>query len=104
VIRHCVFLRLRAGAKPAELSRIFEGLAALTSDLSGASDFVGGQNIDVENKTPDFPAGFTIDFTDRAALMAYANSPDHRALGARLVALCDGGGDGISVFDLLVEP
>jgi hypothetical protein len=41
-----------------------------------------------------------VDFTDWAALAAYQDHPDHRRLGAALVAAAEGGLDGILVFDL----
>ena len=40
----------------------------------------------------------------KAALAAYQDHPDHKALGARLVANAKGGLDGILVFDLPFDP
>lgn len=100
MIRHCVFLNLRADADPNALADVLTGLAAVTDRLPGASDFISGPNRDFEDKSPDFPMGFTIDFTDADALHAYAADPEHQALGARLVAQCQGGAEGITVFDL----
>jgi hypothetical protein len=37
-------------------------------------------------------------------LAAYDAHPDHKAAGARLVALCTGGVAGLMVFDLEVAP
>ena len=39
------------------------------------------------------------DAADREAHLAYHRHPDHEAAGARLVQLCEGGLDGIMVFD-----
>ncbi|MEC3862906.1 Dabb family protein [Mesobacterium sp. TK19101] len=103
MIRHCVFLRLRPDADKDALDEVMQGLQALTRRLAGAGGFVCGPNADFEGKTPEYPAGFTIDFADAEALATYARDPDHRALGARLVALCDGGAAGITVYDLRVE-
>lgn len=100
MIRHCVYLRLRADADASELTDVMEGLGDLSGRLPGASGFFHGPNRDYELKSPDYPHGFTIDFTDQAALANYAQNPEHRALGARLVALCEGGADGIIVYDL----
>jgi hypothetical protein len=44
--------------------------------------------------------GFTVDFTDWAALAAYQDHPDHRRVGSALVAVAERGLDGILVFDL----
>lgn len=97
---HCVFLNLKPDASQHELVAVFKGLDALCQVLDGAKKFNAGPNVDIEMKSPDYDAGFVISFTDRAALSAYADHPTHKALGARLVALCNGGADGIMVFDL----
>jgi hypothetical protein len=44
--------------------------------------------------------GFTVDFADWAALAAYQDHPDHKRVGAALVAAALGGLDGLLVFDL----
>ena len=46
--------------------------------------------------------GFVVDFADWAAVQAYQNHPDHKAVGAEPVAAAEGGMDGILVFDLPV--
>lgn len=100
MIRHCVFLNLSDQADPNELAEVLTGLSQVCDRLPGASNFVSGPNRDFENKTPDYPMGFTVDFADPAALDMYAADPEHQAFGARLVALCRGGADGITVFDI----
>ena len=102
MIRHCVFLNLRADHDGGQLAATFYGLANLCARLTGASGFVGGPNRDFESKSQDFDTGFTIDFVDAPALETYAKDPEHQALGAQLVAQCVGGADGIIVFDLEV--
>jgi Stress responsive A/B Barrel Domain len=47
--------------------------------------------------------GFVADFSDWAALAAYQAHPDHKRVGAALVANAVGGLDGILVFDLPVK-
>ena len=42
-----------------------------------------------------------IRFADRLALATYADHPTHKALGARLCDLCEGGAGGIMVADLV---
>ena len=99
MIQHIVMLALPDGYDAAELALVMEGLAAL--DLPGFTGFHHGPNIDLENKTPDYPYGFICSFADQSALETYAADPGHQSLGSRLVALC-GGGDGIMVMDLVV--
>lgn len=100
MIRHCVMLRLAPDSDEQELAAVMQGLSDLVHRLDGCSGFFAGSNRDFEGKSPDFPFGFTFDVVDDAALSAYATHPDHIALGARLVALCDGGGAGIIVYDI----
>lgn len=98
MILHTVLCALAPDCDSAELADIMAGLGAL--DIDGFVGFSHGINVDAEGKTPRYPYGFQCTFIDRAALDRYAEDAGHRALGARLVALCEGGGDGILVSDI----
>ena len=98
MIQHIVMLRLKPDYEGAEFAAVMAGLARL--DIAGFDGFQHGPNHDVENKTPDHPYGFICRFDNLDALNLYASNPTHQALGARLCALCVGGGDGIMVMDL----
>lgn len=100
MIRHCVFLRLGPKTDAAELDKIMLGLEDVVRRLEGCSGFRAGPNRDYEGKSADYPYGFTLDAENAKALAAYAVDPAHQALGARLVALCSGGADGIMVYDI----
>ena len=100
MIRQCVFLKLKPKADVALLDKVMLDLSALVQRLEGCSGFRAGPNRDYENKTPEFPYGFTLDAVNAEALAAYAVDTEHQALGARLVDLCEGGADGITVFDI----
>lgn len=99
MIRHCVMLGLPDGHDAAELDTVMEKLNGLVERLPGSTGFAAGPNRDFEGKTAAYPFGFTIDFDSPEALAGYAGHPEHRALGARLVALC-GAAEKIVVFDL----
>ena len=47
--------------------------------------------------------GFTVEMESYAILEAYQAHPEHRAVGARLVAATEGGIDGILVLDIPVQ-
>ena len=102
MIRHCVMLILRENAQASELGAVMQGLGDLVDRLADCSGFCAGPNRDYELKSADFDYGFTLDASSPKALAAYAGHPEHQALGARLVALCKGGADGIVVFDIEV--
>ena len=97
MIIHCVFCAMPLGA---EARAVMAELEAFALGLPGVLAFDSGPNRDFEAKSPGFLHGFVIRFADEAARAAYAEHPTHKALGARLVALCEGGADGIMVFDL----
>lgn len=100
MILHSVFLNLRADAEPDEVADVMAGLASLVGHIDGFDDFAHGRNLDLEAKSPNHPYGFLCRFADRAALERYAADPRHAALGARLIALCNGLEEGIVVYDL----
>lgn len=100
MIAHCVFLRLSADADLAKLDQVMLGLDALTRSMPGAGPMVYGPNLDLEGKSEEYPYGFVIHFEDGSALAQYGTDPIHKTLGASLVSLCEGGTDGIVVYDL----
>ncbi|WP_299146917.1 Dabb family protein [uncultured Tateyamaria sp.] len=100
MIRHCVMLRLPDGVDVVALDKIMLSLGDLVDQLDGCSGFRAGPNRDYEGKSPGYTYGFTLDAKNPRALAAYAVHPDHQALGAQLVALCEGGADGIRVYDI----
>ncbi len=102
MILHAVLCALHPDHDVGELAAVMAGLAALP--LDGFTDFQHGPNIDAEGKSPGHPYGFICTFADRGALDRYATDPGHKALAARLVALCTGGGDGIVVYDIDAAP
>lgn len=101
MILHTVYLSLPEDADPSELAEIMVALAGLVDDIDGFNGFDHGPNIDAEGKSPEAHYGFLCTFSDRAALDRYADNPDHRALGGRLVDLC-GGADRIKVYDIQI--
>lgn len=103
MIRHLVALRFRADVPEVDKSVLFDDLAGLRKYLSGIADFQVRANISPEEKVVHgFRDLFWFDFEDPAARDAYLDDPEHKAVGARLVAALDGGTDGILVVDFEV--
>ncbi len=100
MIAHIVMMRLAPGHDAGELAAVMDGLGQVVARLPGAIAFEHGPNRDFENLSPGWDAGFICRFADAAALAVYAADPTHKALGARLVALCAGGVAGLMVIDL----
>ena len=102
MIRHIVLLDLAAGHDADALAQVMAGLDALRDRMAGFLGFAHGPNRHFEGTSPDCAYGFTCDFDGPATARAYLDHPDHRALWARLVALCNSGAAGITVVDLQV--
>lgn len=102
MILHCVFCKVRADTSDAAWQDVMCALSDLALSLTGCEGFEAGPNRDFERKTPEFQHGFVIRFGNAAALEHYAVHPEHKALGQTLCGMCEGGADGITVFDLEV--
>ena len=100
MIRHIVALRFRAGTPDAVKSAVFADLAGLQHSIPGVLAFHAGPNISVEPLSRGFDDVFWFDFRDAAVRDAYLVDPAHQAIGARIVALTEGGPEGVFVFDL----
>jgi hypothetical protein len=100
MIRHIVLVKFRPEVTEAAIAAIFADLAAIKAALPGVLDIHSGRSESPEQIERGYMHGFTVDFTDWAALAAYQDHPDHRRVGAALVAAAQGGIDGILVFDL----
>jgi len=100
MLKHCVFLNFKAHIAKAERLAVFHQLAGLVGEVEGTVDIHFGDNLDYENKSPEYSDGFIVTFTDRAAHLAYERHPQHVAAGGKLVEMCEGGHDGIIVFDI----
>ena len=98
-VRHVVLVRFAAGTEPAEIEAVFDALANLRAVVPGMLGFDAGRNISPEGLARGYTHGFVVDFADAAARDAYLAHPDHKVAGAALVALCEGGIDGVLVLD-----
>ena len=101
MIRHFVLLKARPDVTEAHIHSIFADLHTLK--LPGILAIHSGRSESPEQIERGYLHGFTVDFADWQALAAYQVHPDHKRVGAALVAAAQGGIDGILVFDLPVE-
>lgn len=100
MIRHIVLVRFRPDVSPEAIAAIFADLHAIQGKVPGLLSIASGRSESPEKIERGYLHGFTVDFADWAALEAYQIHPDHRRVGAALVAHAEGGLDGILVFDL----
>ncbi|CAG0999559.1 hypothetical protein RHIZO_02739 [Rhizobiaceae bacterium] len=100
MIRHIVLIRFRADATEEAILGLFAELHAIVGKVPGLLAIASGRSESPEKIERGYLHGFTVDFADWEALAAYQDHPDHRRVGAALVAHAQGGLDGILVFDL----
>ncbi len=104
MIRHIVLIRFNEDIAESEIADIWQDLHALNGRVPGLLAMHAGRSESPEKIERGYLHGFTVDFEDWEALAVYQAHPDHKRLGARLVANARGGIDGILVFDLPFEP
>ncbi|WP_374431172.1 Dabb family protein [Tabrizicola sp.] len=98
MIRHIVLLKARPEVSEVHIQSIFADLHSLK--LPGILAIHSGRSESPEKIERGYLHGFTVDFADWDALATYQAHPDHKRVGAALVAAAQGGLDGILVFDL----
>lgn len=103
MIRHLVALRFRPGTSGALKQALYDDLARLGARIEGILDFQARENISVEDEmVRGYRDLFWFDFRDAAVRDAYLADPEHRAIGARIVAELEGGAEGVFVCDFAV--
>ena len=102
MIRHIVLIQFRPEVTEAAIAAIFADLQAIKSVLPGVLSITSGRSSSPEAMERGHMHGFVADFADWAVLAAYQAHPDHKKVGAALVAGAVGGIEGILVFDLEV--
>jgi len=103
MIRHIVLTKFKPETAEDTIAEIYAGLSALTAKLAGARNFVGGRSASPEQIERGYMHAFVIDFDSWADLKIYAEHPEHRELGSRIVANAAGGIEGVLVLDLDVQ-
>lgn len=104
MIRHIVLIRFRPGVGEPAIAAMFAELPGIAAQVPGILAVHAGRSESPEAIERGYLHGFTVDFAGWEALAAYQAHPDHRRLGAALVAAAEGGLDGILVFDLPCAP
>lgn len=100
MIRHVVLLKPAPSASADSVQAALDGVVALKGVVPGILAVRTGPNASPEGLGRGYTQGFVIDFTDAAARDAYLPHPAHQKAGGALVAVAEGGIEGILVFDL----
>jgi hypothetical protein len=103
MIRHIVLVRFQPEVPESKIASIFAALHDIKRLLAGVISITSGRSESPEQIERGYMHGFVADFRDWDVLAAYQAHPDHKRVGADLVANAVGGLDGILVFDLPVK-
>ncbi|WP_298987056.1 Dabb family protein [uncultured Roseibium sp.] len=102
MIRHIVLIRFNPDVTEETIAELFQELREIEKQVPGIRDITSGRSESPEKIERGYMHGFVVDFDDWDALERYQTHPDHKALGAKLVANAIGGIDGILVLDIPV--
>lgn len=100
MVRHIVLIRFRPDVSETTIAALWDELRSIGGKVPGLAAIQAGRSESPEKIERGYMHGFTVDFADWDGLAAYQAHPDHKALGAKLVASAEGGLEGILVFDL----
>ncbi|WP_421979951.1 Dabb family protein [Roseibium sp.] len=100
MIRHIVLIKFQPDVSEETVHGLFQELRTIRDQVSGILDITSGRSESPEKIERGYMHGFVVDFEDWDALERYQTHPDHKALGAKLVANAIGGLDGILVLDI----
>lgn len=101
MIRHLVHMNFPEAVTDAQKHALYARLSALSERLDGIADFQHRVNVSVEAPlVRGFRDMFWFDFRDAMVRDAYLIDPVHQAIGADIVALTEGGTDGVFVCDI----
>lgn len=100
MIRHLVAVRFKQGTAQRDIIAIAGALAELEHKLYGIAAFAFRENTSPETElVRGFDHVFWFDFDTEEDRDEYLADPQHKAVGAQLLAMTEGGADGIFVFD-----
>jgi Stress responsive A/B Barrel Domain len=100
MIRHIVLIKFKPDTDEANISTLFYELQNIRRKIPGILSITSGRSESPERIERGYMHGFVVDFDTWESLETYQNDPDHKSLGAKLVAGAEGGKDGILCFDL----
>ncbi len=99
MIHHMVLLKIRRDVPAREVQRVLAELGALQQKIPGLTSFAAGPYSSPEGLHRGFTHGFCMTFGSAAARDAYLPHPAHEAVKGRVLAVLDGGLDGVLAFD-----
>ncbi len=99
MIHHLVLFRVRPDVERAAVEAVFRDLARLKDEIPGITSFAGGPYASPEGLNRGYDWGFCMTFDSAAARDAYLPHPAHEVVKDKVLAILDGGLDGVVAFD-----
>ncbi len=99
MITHMVLLKIRRDLPKAQVEAVFEALAALKPKIPGLLSYSAGPYSSPEGLARGFTHGFVMTFVDAKARDRYLPHPEHERVKQLVLAVLDGGLDGVIAFD-----
>ena len=102
MILHIVLIRFQDDVSEARKQDIYGELRGLVGTIDGLVSARFGPNVSPEGLSKGFRDGFIMDLRDAESRDRYLAHPLHQLAGAKLVAACEGGLEGVLPFDMEV--
>jgi hypothetical protein len=99
MIVHMVILRVRKNVPSAEIERVFGAIGALQGEIPGILSYTWGPYASPEGMNRGYTHGFCMMFTDAQSRDVYLPHPKHERVKALVLAILEGGLDGVLAFD-----
>jgi len=99
VITHVVLLKVRKDVAKSQVDEVFAALARLKGRIPGLLSFSCGPYSSPEGLNKGFTHGFVMMFIDAKSRDVYLPHPEHEKVKALVLAVLDGGLDGVVAFD-----
>jgi len=103
MIQHLVLLKIRRDVPKKQVDALFELLAGMKKVMPGLASFAGGPYSSPEGLHKGFTHGFAMTFENAQARDGYLTHPEHVKIKERVLAVLDGGLDGVVAFDFESE-
>ena len=99
MVTHMVVLRVRKDVPKAKVEEAFRAIGDLRKSIPGITSYAWGPYSSPEGMNKGFTHGFCMTFATAAQRDAYLPHPDHEKVKSKVVAILDGGLDGVMAFD-----
>ena len=99
MITHIVLLRIRKDVAKKQVDGVFAEIAGLKSKIPGIVSYSAGPYSSDEGLQRGFTHGFCMTFQDAKARDRYLPHPEHEKVKKSVLAVLEGGLDGVLAFD-----